>query len=60
MKKKEGIIEILKDKRSDLIQTYHITKIGLFGSIIQDEADPDSDIDILVDFDDEASLLDHS
>lgn len=60
MKRKEEIIAILKEKRSDLIQTYHITRIGLFGSVIRDEAGPGSDIDILVDFSDEASLLDHS
>jgi predicted nucleotidyltransferase len=60
MKKKEEIISILKEKRSDIIQKYHITRIGIFGSVIRDEAGPGSDIDILVDFNDDASLLDHS
>jgi uncharacterized protein len=60
MKKKEEVISVLKEKRSDLIQKYHITRIGIFGSVIRDEAGPGSDIDILVDFSDEASLLDHS
>ncbi len=60
MKKKEEVISVLKEKRSDLIQKYHITRIGIFGSVIRDEAGPDSDIDILVDFNDDASLLDHS
>lgn len=60
MKKKEEIILVLKEKRSDLIQKYHITRIGIFGSVIRDEAGPGSDIDILVDFNDDASLIDHS
>ena len=60
MKKKEEVISVLKEKRSDLIKKYHITRIGIFGSVIRDEAVPGSDIDILVDFSDDASLLDHS
>ncbi|PWR69863.1 nucleotidyltransferase family protein [Methanospirillum stamsii] len=60
MKKKEEVISVLKEKRPHLIQKYHITKIGIFGSVIRNEAGPESDIDILVDFSDEASLLDHS
>jgi uncharacterized protein len=60
MKKNEEVISVLKEKRSDLIQKYHITRIGIFGSVIRDEAGPGSDIDILVDFSDDASLLDHS
>jgi predicted nucleotidyltransferase len=60
MKKKEEIISVLKEKRSDLIQKYHITRIGIFGSVIGDEAGQGSDVDILVDFSNDASLLDHS
>ncbi len=60
MKKKEEIISILGEHRSDLCQTYHLTKIGIFGWIIRGEEEPGSDIDILVDFNDDASLLDHS
>jgi len=60
MKKKEEIISVLKEKRPLLMKKYHITKIGIFGSVIHDVAGPESDIDILVDFSDDASLLDHS
>ncbi|WP_319580357.1 hypothetical protein [uncultured Methanospirillum sp.] len=38
MKKKEEIISVLKERRSDLMQKYHITRIGIFGSVIRDEA----------------------
>jgi uncharacterized protein len=60
MKQKEEIIALLKEKRPVLIQKYHITRIGIFGFVIRNEATAGSDIDILVGFDDEASLLDHS
>jgi len=60
MKKKEEVISVLKEKRSYIIQKYHITRIGIFGSVIRDEAGPGSDKDILVDFSDDAGLLDHS
>jgi len=33
-----------------LITRFGISKIGLFGSFVKDEAKPDSDIDILIDF----------
>lgn len=39
---------------------YSITRIAIFGSVIRDEAGQGSDIDILVDFSDDAGLLDHS
>lgn len=60
MKKKEEVISVLKENRPDIIQKYHITRIGIFGSVIRSEAGPGSDIDILVDFSDDAGLLDHS
>jgi len=60
MKEKAEIISLLKAKRPEIIDRYHITKIGIFGSVAHDQAGSESDIDIIVDFNDEASLLDHS
>jgi predicted nucleotidyltransferase len=60
MKKKEEVITVFNEKLSYIIQKYQITRIGFVGSVIRDEAVPGSDIDILVDFSDDASLLDHS
>jgi len=34
-------------------------RIAVFGSVARGEADPDSDLDLLVDFEPGASLLDH-
>lgn len=33
-----------------LCQKYHINKFALFGSVLRDDFNPDSDIDVLVEF----------
>ena len=43
-------IEIPKDKIAGLAERYHIRKLSLFGSILRNDFRPDSDIDILVEF----------
>ena len=41
----------------DIMQPYHPTRIGIFGSVARDEARVDSDIDILYDFGTTPGLL---
>ena len=43
-------VEIPKDKIAELCQQYHIRKLALFGSVLRDDFRPDSDIDVLVEF----------
>ena len=43
-------VEILKDKITEICQQYHICKLSLFGSVLRDDFRPDSDIDVLVEF----------
>jgi hypothetical protein len=50
MESKTQIETKLKALMPVLIAKYNIKKIGLFGSFVTDTATPDSDIDILVDF----------
>jgi hypothetical protein len=50
MESKIQIETKLKALMPVLIAKYNIKKIGLFGSFVTDTATPDSDIDILVDF----------
>jgi predicted nucleotidyltransferase len=40
-----------KEKLEDFCKRNHIVKLSLFGSALRDELKPDSDIDILVEFD---------
>ena len=42
---------ITRDELKNFCQKHHITKMSLFGSAIRDELKPESDIDVLVEFD---------
>ena len=45
------VIESIKRNMPELAAKYHVSSIGLFGSIVRDDFSPsNSDIDILVDF----------
>jgi len=54
------IKEILIKHKDELRQKYSIKEIGIFGSYIRDEQRKTSDVDILIEFDEDAriSLLD--
>ena len=45
----EGILEQLNQKVDELKQNFSVNTIGLFGSLARNEADMESDVDILVD-----------
>jgi len=45
------IIKKLKDQYPYLSRQYGIRRIGIFGSVATDSAGPDSDVDIVVEFD---------
>lgn len=42
----------------DLVRRHHASAPRVFGSVARGEDEPGSDLDLLVDFDDDASLLD--
>jgi predicted nucleotidyltransferase len=41
---------IPKDAIADFCRRHHIRKLSLFGSVLRDDFRPDSDIDVLVEF----------
>jgi predicted nucleotidyltransferase len=43
-------IEIPKEKVAEFCQRQHIKKLALFGSVLRDDFRPDSDLDVLVEF----------
>jgi len=43
-------IEIPKDKIAEFCRQHHIKKLALFGSILREDFKPESDIDMLVEF----------
>ena len=54
-------IEIPKEKIADFCRKWKIVELSLFGSVLRDDFQPNSDVDLLVTFspDAEWSLLDH-
>ena len=58
--RREEALRILREYKPELQRRFGVEYIALFGSTVRDEAGPDSDIDVLVEFDPdfEASLLD--
>ena len=58
MNEREEILGILKALKPELISRYKVKEIALFGSFVRQEQGGGSDIDLLVDFEEEASLFD--
>jgi hypothetical protein len=48
--KRDEVLTLLKGRRDELSNRYHVTSVALFGSTARDQAGPESDVDILVDF----------
>jgi len=55
---KQEILRILEQLREEIMQSYKVKRIGLFGSVVKGEQRKGSDIDILVEFKDDADLFD--
>ncbi len=57
MKTLDEIKEILKDNKDALREQFGVSQLGLFGSYARGEQNPESDLDILVDFDEPVGLF---
>ena len=44
-------VPIPRDEIAGFCRRHHIRKLSLFGSVLRDDFRPDSDVDVLVDFD---------
>ena len=44
------IKQILTKLKPELIDKYHVSSIGLFGSVVRDDFNSSSDVDIIIDF----------
>jgi predicted nucleotidyltransferase len=58
MTRKEEVLRTLRALKPEIKERYKVRDIGLFGSFVRDEQGVTSDIDILVDFDEDAELFD--
>ena len=45
------IKQILENLKPELSERFHVSSIGIFGSVARNEMRSDSDVDIIVDFD---------
>lgn len=52
------IMELLNE-HMDSIQNFHVSKIGVFGSFVREEQTIHSDVDILVEFEENQETFDH-
>ena len=52
----DQILEILREKKPDLQKRYPISELGVFGSYARGDYNENSDIDILVDFNDRIGI----
>jgi predicted nucleotidyltransferase len=41
-------IDILTDRLADICRRYHVRELSLFGSVLRDDFQADSDVDVLV------------
>lgn len=57
--KRDEVLAIVAAHRQQL-QAMGVKSLDLFGSVARDEADPDSDVDFLVEFDRPVGLFDFS
>jgi predicted nucleotidyltransferase len=48
-------IDVPVDRIEQFCRRWHITELALFGSVLRDDFRPDSDIDVLVTFDEAAA-----
>jgi predicted nucleotidyltransferase len=49
--KKEIALRLLREGKAHVAREFGVTRLALFGSVARDEADEDSDVDIVVRFD---------
>ena len=55
--KRDDVIRILNDHRSELAKEYRVRSLSLFGSVARDESTEVSDVDLLVEFDQPVGLF---
>ena len=48
--RRTDVIALLAPRRDEIAQRFGVRSLSLFGSVARDEARPDSDVDVLVEF----------
>ena len=57
MNSKEDILRTLRELKQEIRADYKVKEMGVFGSVIRGEQTEESDIDVLADFEEDASFF---
>ena len=57
MENDSQILSFLRENKDVFRREYHISKLGLFGSYARGDANEESDIDLLIEFDGEVDIF---
>jgi hypothetical protein len=57
MLNRQDILSFLRDNKEYLQKHFHLTKMGIFGSFARDEQKQDSDIDLLIEMEEETKNI---
>lgn len=49
--KQDDILQVLKQKNAEIAKEFGVKSLSLFGSVARNDARPNSDVDLLVEFD---------
>lgn len=55
--RRDEVLSLLRDHQDELRERFGVSSIALFGSHARDEARPDSDVDLLVEFEGTVTFL---
>jgi uncharacterized protein len=55
---KENLFSLIREKESD-IKAFGVRRLGVFGSFVRNQQQPESDVDVLVEFDPELKTYDN-
>ena len=55
--RRADVLRVLGEHREELATRFRVKSLAVFGSVARDEAGPDSDVDLLVEFNRPAGLL---
>lgn len=55
--RREEALEILREHSGELKSSFGVRTLSLFGSVARDEAGPESDVDLLVEFEETIDLF---
>ena len=55
---REKVLELIRSNQ-DKIRSYGVSKLGLFGSFVRSEQNPESDIDLIVEFEQDKKSFDN-